>query len=92
MARIVRFRRGPAGWVFEILFYLFNLVMLVAVLAVLARSGNILAETEGALARGLAGFGAATRLLVLLLAWTTGDIILGSLTIITRSRTAVIEE
>jgi len=92
MARIVHLRRGAAGWVFEILFYLFNLVMLVAVLSVLARSGNILAEAEGALARGLAGFGAATRLLALLLAWTTGDVILGALTIITRSRTAVIDE
>jgi hypothetical protein len=92
MARIVHLRRGPAGLLFEILFYLFNLVMLVAVIAVLARSGNILAETEGALARGLAGFGAATRLLALLLAWTTGDVILGSLTLIARSRTAVIDE
>jgi hypothetical protein len=92
MPRIVHFRRGAAGWLFEIVFYLFNLAMLVAVLLTIARSGNILAEAEGAIARGLAGFGAATRLFILVLAWTAGDVILGALTIIARSRTAVIEE
>lgn len=92
MARIAHLRRGTVGWLFEILFYLFNLVMLIAVIAVIARSGNILAEAEGAIARGLAGFSAATRLFVLLFLWMAGDVILGSLTIIARSRKVVIEE
>ena len=31
MTRIVHFHRGPAGWIFEIVFYLFNLMMAVAI-------------------------------------------------------------
>jgi hypothetical protein len=92
MARIVHFHRGVMGWSFEILFYLFNLVMAIAIISVIGSSGDILAAAETALSRGLAEFGAATKLFVLLFAWMVGDLILGSLTLISRSRIASIEE
>jgi hypothetical protein len=92
MTRIVHFHRGIVGSSFEIVFYLFNLVMLIAIITVIAQSGDILAAAETALARGLVGFGAATKVLVLLLAWVAGDVILGSLTLITRARKGAIEE
>ena len=92
MARIVHFHRGVVGWFFEILFYLFNLAMLIAIISVVVQSGDILAAAETALARGLVGFGAATKVLVLLLAWLAGDVILGFFTLITRGRKAALEE
>jgi hypothetical protein len=92
MARIVHFHRGVVGWFFEILFYLFNLAMLIAIISVVVQSDDILAAAETALARGLVGFGAATKVLVLLLAWVAGDVILGFLTLITRARKGAIEE
>jgi len=92
MARIVHFHRGVVGWFFEILFYLFNLAMLIAIISLVVQSDDILAAAETALARGLVGFGAATKVLVLLLAWVAGDVILGFLTLITRARKGAIEE
>jgi len=92
MTKIVHFRRGPAGWVFEILFYLFNLIMAVALISGLSRSADILAGAETELARGAAGFGAATRVFMLLFVWMAGDVILGSLTLIARRRSGPIEE
>jgi hypothetical protein len=92
MMRIVHFRRGPVGWFFEIVFYLFNLIMAIELIVLIARSGDILAAAETELARGVAGFGAAARLGLLLLTWVAGDLILGSLTIISRGRKALIEE
>ena len=92
MTRIVHFHRGVAGWFFEILFYIFNLIMAIAIISVIGSSGDILAAAETAFAKGLAGFGAATRIFVLLFAWIVGDLILGSLTLISRSRKASIEE
>jgi len=92
MTRIVHFRRGPVGWFFEIVFYLFNLIMVVGIIVLIARSGDIVAAAETELARGLAGFGAATKLLVLLVLWVAGDVILGLLTVISRGRKASIEE
>lgn len=92
MTRIVHFRRGPAGLVFEILFYLFNLIMVLAVISVIARTGDIIAAAESEFARGLAGFGAAAKTFTLLIVWMAGDVILGSLTVIARGRKATIEE
>jgi hypothetical protein len=91
MAKIVHFHRGVVGWFFEILFYVFNVGMAIAIIAVIGSSGDILAAAETALTRGLAGFGAATKLFVILFGWTVGDVILGFLTLITRSRKASIE-
>ena len=92
MTKIVHFRSGPAGWFFEIVFYLFNLMMALAIIVLTVRSGDILAAAETELAKGLAGFGAATKLFVLLLIWVAGDVILGSLAVISRGRKAAIEE
>ena len=76
----------------QIVFYLFNLMMLFEIIVLIARYGDILAAAETELARGVAGFGAATRLGLLLFIWAAGDLILGSLTIISRGRKALIEE
>ena len=65
MTRIVHLRRGPVGWFFEIVFYLFNLAMAVAMIYALGRAGDILAAAETELAKGIAGFGAATRVFIL---------------------------
>ena len=92
MTRIVHFHRGLAGWIFEIVFYLFNLMMAVGISVLIARSGDIVAAAETEFARGLAGFGAATKVFVLLVLWVAGDLILGSLTVISRGRKASIEE
>jgi hypothetical protein len=92
MTRIVHFHRGVVGWVFELAFYLFNLIMAIAIISLIWRSGDILAAAETELAKGLAGFGAATKLFILLFVWMAGDLILGSLTVITRRRKALIEE
>jgi hypothetical protein len=92
MTKVVHFRRGAAGWLFEVLFYLFNLVMAIAIVSLLARSGDIVAAAESELARGLAGFGAATKLVILLFVWMAGDLILGLLTVISRSRRGSIED
>ena len=92
MRRMVHFHRGVAGWFFEIAFYLFNLVMLVTLLVSLANSGDVLAAAEGALSRGIAGFGAAARVVVLLIVWVIGDVILALVTLIARGRKASIED
>jgi len=92
MTKIVHFHRGIVGWFFEILFYLFNLVVAITIIAIVGRSGDILAAAESELAKGLAGFGAATKVFVLLIIWTAGDVILGSLTLITRGRKVSIEQ
>jgi hypothetical protein len=66
--------------------------MAIAIISLIGSSGDILAAAETALSRGLAELGAATKLFVLLFAWMVGDLILGSLTLISRSRIASIEE
>ena len=92
MTRIVHLRRGAVGWFFEIVFYLFNLAMAVVTVSAVGQSGDILAAAQTELAKGIAGFGAATRVFMLLFVWMAGDLILGSLTLITRARKATIQE
>jgi hypothetical protein len=92
MTKIVHLHRGPVAWFFEVVFYIFNLIMAAVMISAVVRSGDILAAAETELAKGIAGFGAAMRVFILLFVWMAGDLILASLTLITRTPKVTIQE
>ena len=47
----------------------------------MGRGNDLCPAAETELAKGIAGFGAATRVFILLFVWMAGDVILGSLPI-----------
>jgi hypothetical protein len=93
MARIVRReirKRGFFGWIFLILFVLFNLGMLAWLVAYwnLLAGSNAASDAEraGTIIGGTIGSG------LLIFIWVAGAVILGLFAILTRGRKSIVEE
>jgi len=91
MTRVLHFHRGAIGWLFEIIFYVFNVAMVAWLFFILAKIGNIEEVTRAAV-KGLEEFGAAVSTLMALFVWMAGNVILGLLTLVTRGRKATFDE
>lgn len=93
MATIIRRetrKRGIFGWIFLILFILFNVMMLVWLFAYWSSLAGTTASSD-AEAAGKA-IGGAIGSGMLLFFWVAGDIVLGLFVLLTRGRKTIIEE
>lgn len=93
MATVVRReirKRGFFGWLFLILFVLFNAFMLWAVVAGINDMASLPAET-GAEQAGKA-IGGAIGFAMLMLVWVAGAVILGLFALLTRGRKTIVED
>ena len=94
MARIVRRekrQRGVFGWIFLLLFWAFNGLMLwwlVWAFGIMARGGGDQSEAAQA-GRAIGGFISTTMIFSI---WGAGALILGLFVLLTRGQTVVIEE
>ena len=93
MAKVIRRevrKRGFFGWIFLLLFYAFNALMLWATLAGLYSVGQTTPDTpEGQVG---AAIGATLGIGFLLAFWACGAVILGLLVIVTRGSKTIVEE
>jgi hypothetical protein len=90
MTRIERRKRGMFGWLFLILFWTFNLVMAVWVIAAINVIGSAPVLTEGAERAG-AALGAVVGFGIILSTWLAGNAILGLFVLLTRGNKVVVE-
>jgi hypothetical protein len=91
MTRVIHLHRGAFGWFFEIVFYVFNVVMVAWLFFTWAKIGHIEEIARPAI-KGLEELGAAVGILTGLFVWMAGDVILGLLTLVARGRKATFEE
>lgn len=94
MTRIIRRetrKRGFFGWVFLIIFVLFNLYMAYALFAGLANVGSSpMPDSEAG--RAGAAIGTTIGLGLILGIWASGAVITGLLALLTRGNKVVVEE
>jgi hypothetical protein len=97
MTRIVRterYRRGLFGWLFRIVFWLFNLLMLAWIATYWGSLSSIHVDSPAhphAAQMGLA-LGGTIGTGVIMVFWAIGAFILGMLVLFTRGRKTIIEE
>jgi NADH:ubiquinone oxidoreductase subunit 6 (subunit J) len=93
MAKIIRRevrKRGFFGWVFLMLFFAFNILMLAWLVAYWTQLANITEVSEAARTGKAIGGTLASGFLLFL--WGMGAVILGLLAILTRGSKRIIEE
>jgi Kef-type K+ transport system membrane component KefB len=96
MARIVRterYRRGFFGWIFRIVFWSFNLIMLAWIATYWGSlSGIPLDSTHPQATKAGMAIGGTIGTGVIMIFWAMGAFILGLLVMFTRGRKTIIEE
>ena len=95
MAKVIRTekrQRGVFGQIAKWLFILFNVGMLIGVIAGLINGGNFTQTLHSQAEINAAGAGVAIGIGLLLVFWAAGDIVLGLLVIFTRGKISIIEE
>ena len=93
MATIIRKetrKRGFFGWVFLVLFILFNLIMLFWMWGGMSAATSTVAN--GAAEEAGRAIGTAIGAGVILFVWVAGAIILGLFALLTRGRKTIVEE
>jgi Na+-driven multidrug efflux pump len=94
MARTIRTerrKRGFFGWVFLILFFIFNALMLYGTVAGLAQTGEQIGQAATEAERAGATIGTAIGVSMILIVWAAGALILGLLVMLTPGRKVIIE-
>lgn len=84
-------RRGFFGWVFLVIFLLFNALMLFWLVRYWSAVSELYPQTPGAEQTG-AGIGAAIGTGTIMFVWTMGSVVTGLLALITRGRKTIVEE
>jgi hypothetical protein len=95
MAKIIRTekrQRGVFGQIAKCLFILFNVGMLIGVIAGLRNVGNFTQTLHSQAELNAAGVGATIGIGFLLVFWAAGDVVLGLLVMFTRGKVSIIEE
>jgi hypothetical protein len=94
MTRVIRMRRGPVAVAFEVLFYLFNALMLLGLVSVSIGADRVVekATERGASAAGLGGIAGTLATILVLFTWMAGNVILATLVLVARRRAITIEE
>jgi hypothetical protein len=95
MATIVRReirKRGFFGWLFLLLFIVFNLLMAIWMLSFWADVGERVAQATSEAARGVGRLGAAAGTSFIAFLWVAGAVVLGLFALLTRGRVTVVEE
>ncbi len=95
MAKIIRTekrRRGVFGQILKLIFILFNVAMLIAVISGLNNVGNYTQTLNSQAEISAAGTGAAIGIGFIIVFWAAGDVILGLLVMFTRGKVSIIEE
>jgi hypothetical protein len=95
MAKIIRTevrKRGFFGHIFKWLFILFNILMLVWLVAGIANIGDLMNKTAGEAELAGAAIGSAIGVSMVIFIWMAGAIILGLFTILTRGKKTIVEE
>jgi len=93
MATIIRKeirKRGFFGWVFLILFVVFNLIMLAWMIGGMNAASNTAAVGEAAQAGRAVGTAVAAGMILFI--WLAGAVILGLFALLTRGRKTIVEE
>jgi len=94
IVRVERYRRGLFGWLFRIVFWLFNLIMLVWIATYWGLLSGVHVDSAvhpQAAKAGLA-IGGTIGTGVIMVFWAMGAFILGLLVLFTRGRKTIIEE
>jgi hypothetical protein len=89
--RIEKHKRGFFGWIFLLLFWAFNAVMLFSVLAGISGTAEHSATLTNDAERAGAAIGTALGLGFLLSVWMAGAVILGLFVLFTRGRKVITE-
>ena len=93
MTKIIRRetrKRGFFGWIFLILFILFNVLMALWLFAYWSSLANMSAGSDAEAAGRAIGGTIGSGMLVFL--WAAGDVVLGLFVLLTRGRKTIIEE
>lgn len=93
MARVVRKeirKRGFFGWLFLIIFLLFNALMLAWIIGYWVNIGQLVQTSDAE--RAGAAIGATIGTGLILFVWVAGTVILGLLALLTRGRKYYVEE
>lgn len=92
VVRIERRKRGIFGWLFLILFWGFNLLMGISILAGISDSGTAMQGLASDAER--AGYAAGTAIGVsfLVILWAAGSLILGLFVLLTRGSKVITEQ
>jgi hypothetical protein len=91
VTRIEKRQRGFFGWVFLILFWGFNALMLYALLAGLGATADSTAAMKSEAEHAGAAIGTVLGMGMILSIWMAGAVILGMFVIFTRGKKIVIE-
>ena len=90
VTRIETRKRGFFGWLFKLIFILFNILMVVWLVSYWKSLGDMGSHRSDAWQEGLA-IGGTIGTTALLFFWALGDIILGMLTFFTRGKMVMVE-
>lgn len=85
-------KRGIFGWIFLLIFWVFNAAMLTAVIVGMGGSAEHAATLSSEAEKAGAGIGMVLGLGMLLSVWVMGDIILGVLVLLTRGKKIITTE
>lgn len=85
-----RRKRGILGWIFLLLFWGFNLLMALVLVAGLSAVGDVPSPTSEAEQAGQA-LGTAIGVGMILSIWMAGVVILGAMALLTRGRKIIVE-
>lgn len=89
--RIERHRRGFFGWIFRVLFLVFNVFMLLVILRTLYAAWSISESALGDDTTGARTGAAAAVILGILAIWVVGGLFLGVLSYVTRGNKVITE-
>jgi Mn2+/Fe2+ NRAMP family transporter len=89
--RTERRKRGFFGWIFLILFFGFNAMMLYGTFAGLAGTGQQITAASSDAERTGAAIGTAIGVSMILVVWAAGAVILGLLVLLTPGRKVIVE-
>lgn len=91
IVRTERHKRGVFGWIFLVLFWVFNALMALSLfVGVSGNSSEIENMTDSAQQAGYAA-GTAIGVGILIIVWAAGTIILGLFVLLTRGKKVIVE-
>lgn len=91
VTRIEKRKRGIFGWVFLILFWAFNALMLAWFIGGMGATSETVAAAASDAERAGAAIGTMIGAGMILSIWVMGDIILGVLVLLTRGKKVIVE-
>ena len=87
---VEKHKRGVLGWLFLILFILWNALMVLVLILMIQTTNNFMQTVDAGAESSAAAIGAGSSLIFLIIVWALGSVITGLLAFVTRgSKTTV---